>query len=153
MFHFARAALTVILISLATPFVLAQNNERFIEGPITARVIGVVDGDTIEVEVQTWLYTMVRTRVRLRGIDTAEINRALCQEEAEMGLRGLNFTTEFVIGDSPEAYVVLTQVTPDKFAGRVLASASNLWGDDLAEALLAAGVAKPYNGGPRPDWC
>ena len=153
MAHLARKLFAATLLSLLPFTAFAQNNERYIEGPIAARVIEIIDGDTIAVEIHTWLYTTVTTRVRLRGIDTAEINRALCEEEARIGLEGLDLTTRFVIGDTPEAFLIVTDITPDKYAGRVIANVANMQGDHLAEALLAAGVAKPYNGGPRPDWC
>ncbi len=40
-----------------------------IPGPILARVVEVIDGDTILVEARIWLDQVVTTRVRLAGVD------------------------------------------------------------------------------------
>ena len=40
-----------------------------IPGPILARVIEVIDGDTILVEARIWLDQVVTTRVRLAGVE------------------------------------------------------------------------------------
>ncbi len=42
---------------------------------------------------------------------------------------------------------------PFKYARRVVARVETEAGLDLSAALLAAGLAQPYDGGPRPVWC
>ncbi len=48
---------------------------------------------------------------------------------------------------------VLREVRFGKFAGRVVARVETPDGGDLAAALVAAGLARPYGGGRRAAWC
>jgi endonuclease YncB( thermonuclease family) len=43
-------------------------------------------------------------------------------------------------------------VSWDKYGGRFDAVVY-LDGQSLGEILLSQGVARPYDGGPKPDWC
>ena len=56
-----------------------ENQWRSIAGPVTARVIRIIDGDTIEVDAHPWPGHAVRVSVRLRGIDTPE-RRSRCAD-------------------------------------------------------------------------
>jgi micrococcal nuclease len=49
--------------------------------------------------------------------------------------------------------VTLTQIKPDRYGGRVDADAVNAARIDVGEAMLARGLARPYNGGRRQPWC
>jgi endonuclease YncB( thermonuclease family) len=49
--------------------------------------------------------------------------------------------------------VGVSKVAPDKYGGRILAEASTRKTADVSGAMLAAGVARPYNGGRRDGWC
>jgi len=42
-------------------------------GPVLARVMTILDGDTLEVQARIWLGQAVTTRVRLDGIDAPEL--------------------------------------------------------------------------------
>jgi endonuclease YncB( thermonuclease family) len=48
--------------------------------------------------------------------------------------------------------VTLTAVGPDKYRKRIDAYVS-IDGRDLGDALISAGLARPYSGGHRADWC
>jgi len=48
--------------------------------------------------------------------------------------------------------ITLLRVVYDKFGGRVRADISDSDGD-IAQALLAAGFARPYRGERREPWC
>ncbi len=117
-------------------------------GPIPAQVVRVIDGDTLAVRARIWLGQEVSIRVRLAGIDAPEL-RGRCDgekvlaEEAKAYLRA-------TVG---EGSVTLSEVHYGKFAGRVIARVANATGKDLGEALLAAGLARPYEGGRRESWC
>ncbi len=121
-------------------------------GPILARVIEVIDGDTILVEARIWLGQVVTTRVRLDGVDAPEMNGA-CDLERAAARAARAFLGDRIAADPDGARVVLHRVRWGKYAGRVLARVSTPDGADLAAALLAAGHARPYAGGRRPGWC
>ncbi len=123
-----------------------------IPGPILARVVEVIDGDTILVEARIWLDQVVTTRVRLAGVDAPEMNGA-CDLERAAARAARAFLGGRIAADPDGARVVLHRVRWGKYAGRVLAQVSTPDGADLAAALVAAGHARPYAGGRRPAWC
>ena len=122
--------------------------DQTLPGPVQARVLEVIDGDTLAVEAWVWLGQRVETRVRLAGIDTPEL-RADCPEELRLAETARNHLVS-LIGDGP---VDLTDIRYGTYAGRVVARVHS--GDrDAGAALLAAGLAVTYSGrGPRHDWC
>ena len=87
-----------------------------------------------------------RWRVRLRNADTVEI-KAYCEAEKRLALQAKAFTSQLV------ASVKLKDVKPDKYAKRVDAYVTMPAGRDLGQALIAAGLARPYSGGNRAGWC
>ena len=111
-------------------------------------VIRTVDGDTFEARVHLGVGLDLNTRVRLRGIDAPEL-KAACPQELQMAeaasaaLRGL-------LG---EGGVTISNIGPDKYAGRVLADVATKRTGNVSAALLAAGHARPYSGGHRSGWC
>ncbi len=123
-----------------------------IPGPIRARVVEVIDGDTILVEARIWLDQVVTTRVRLLGVDAPELNGA-CELERVAARAARDFLGDRIAADPDGTGVVLHRVRWGKYAGRVLARVTTPAGTDLAAALLAAGHARPYAGGRRPAWC
>ena len=119
-------------------------------GPIPARVLSVIDGDTVEVRARVWLGHEVRTRVRLAGIDAPEL-RGKCAHETRLAAQARDFlTARLLVG--PET-VLLREVRYGKFAGRVLARVETTNGGDLGRDLVDAGLAVPYDGRTRPVWC
>ena len=126
----------------------AAGVEQSIPGPVPARVLGVVDGDTVIVRARIWLGQEVETRVRLRGVDAPEI-KGHCAAERRLAVRARDFARA-KLGGGP---VVLTDVRYGKFAGRVVARIRAADGEDLAQALIEAGLGRPYSGGRRGSWC
>jgi len=111
-------------------------------------VIRTIDGDTFEARVHLWPGLDMTTRVRLRGIDAAEL-KARCPEElrlAEAASAALRDLLE-------EGSVTITNVGPDKYNGRVVADAATSRTPDISAAMLASGHARSYNGGHRGSWC
>jgi endonuclease YncB( thermonuclease family) len=49
--------------------------------------------------------------------------------------------------------VALTDIRFGKYARRVVARVSAGGVPDIAEGLLARGLARPYDGGRRSGWC
>lgn len=118
-------------------------------GPVEAEVLAIIDGDTLSVRAHTWLDQTVETRVRIVGIDTPEL-RGDCDGERALAARAQAMLAEIVGGGT----VRLRDISYDKFGGRVLASVETAAGVDARAPLLAAGLARPYDGrGARAGWC
>ena len=106
-----------------------------------------VDGDTIEVRASIWLGQTLLVRVRIDGVDAPELE-ARCSEERRMALAARDYLTQRLSGQQ----VKLTSVVYDKYGGRVRAHVADGMGD-LGNALLTAGLARPYHGERRQSWC
>lgn len=113
-----------------------------------AEVIQVVDGDTFVARVKVWPGLDVTTKVRLRGIDAPELHTRCAREEA-LARRA----REALAAILAEGEVAIGHVSPDKYGGRVLATAATQRTPDVSAALLAAGLARAYAGGRRGSWC
>ncbi len=111
-------------------------------GPVRGQVVRVIDGDSLEVTVMIWLDMWLTTKVRLADIDTPEIWRPACAKERIVGEQAKAFTERFI----GFGQVQLFDIHYGKYAGRVVARVENAKGQDLSQALLAAGF------GER-DWC
>jgi len=116
-------------------------------GPVSALVERVVDGDTIEVKARIWLGQSLTIRVRIDGVDAPELE-ARCGEERRMALAARDYLARRILG----AEVTLSRVVYDKYGGRVRAAVADSQGD-IAKALLAEGLARPYGGERRQPWC
>lgn len=139
------SCLAMLGVVLLLPASVARD---ILSGPIPARVIAVFDGDTLKVRAHIWLGQEVEIYVRLDGVDAPEMN-GKCSEERALAKRARAFV-ESRIGDNA---VVLHHIRHGKYAGRVLARVETKSGEDLGDLLLAAGLARPYDGGRRPSWC
>lgn len=143
------------VLSLAAVLLLAGASDRWerqraatsFEGPVSAHVERVVDGDAIEVKADIWLQQSLTVRVRIEGVDAPELE-ARCTDERARAEAARDFL-ERGVGN---ANVQLTHVAYDKYGGRVDASVADAHGD-IAEALLRSGFARPYHGGKRQPWC
>ena len=119
------------------------------EPAVYARVMSVYDGDTFTAEADVWPGHTIETRVRISGVDTPEVGgRSKCDREQQAGVRARTRLSELLnAGD-----VLLKEVRNDKYAGRVLARVV-AGGLDVANVLLAEGLAREYHGGKRFEWC
>ncbi len=119
-----------------------------VPGPVSARVINVIDGDTILVRARIWIGQEVKTRVRLDGVDAPEL-RGACAHERGLAIDARNFVVAALAGGS----VRLRDIRRGKYGGRVLARVATPEGEDLGALLVAAGLARAYHGGRRGGWC
>lgn len=117
-------------------------------GPIPARVLRVIDGDTLAVRARIWLGHEVEVSVRVDGIDAPEL-QGRCHRERTLARRARALLESHVGGGE----VVLRRIRYGKYAGRVLADVEAPTGEDLATLLRAAGLAQAYAGGQRATWC
>ena len=137
-----------LLAGLSGAFLAGGRAGERITGPIEARILDVVDGDTIVVKARIWLGQDVETRVRLVGVDAPELKGA-CERERALAVAARDFVRARV----GAAAVVLTDVRYGKYAGRVLARVRAPGGEDLSAALIAAGLGRAYGGRTRAPWC
>jgi endonuclease YncB( thermonuclease family) len=111
-------------------------------------VLYVIDGDTFALRVHLWPGHDVTTRVRLRGIDAPEL-KARCERE-RVKAEAARAALRLMLADR---HVSIWNVGPDKYDGRVVAEAGTRRTPDISGALIAKGVARPYDGGHREGWC
>ena len=130
--------------SVASP--ITQRLDRRIVYP--ADVLRVIDGDTFEARVRVWPGLDVDTKVRLRGIDAAELH-ARCADELAKA-QAARTALEIILA---EGDVTVSQVGVDKYGGRVDAVASTRSTADVSAAMLRGGWARAYDGGRRAGWC
>jgi endonuclease YncB( thermonuclease family) len=108
----------------------------------------VIDGDTFEARVNVWPGIDITTKVRLRGIDAPEM-RARCDAEFSRAVAARDALMAIVA----QGALGISNVTLDKYGGRIVADASTRDTPDISTALLAAGHARPYQGRRREGWC
>ena len=142
------AAVTFAVLLAGAAAVLADGAREAIAGPIAAEVVDVVDGDTLRVRARIWLGQEVTTLVRLDGVDAPEL-AASCDSGRRLARRAREFVRARIGGGR----VALTDIQFGKYAGRVVARVASADDEDLAGALIGAGLGRPYAGGSRASWC
>jgi endonuclease YncB( thermonuclease family) len=113
-----------------------------------AEVLRIIDGDTFEARVRVWPGLDVDTKVRLRGIDAAELH-ARCADELAKA-QAARTALEAMLANGG---VAISRVGVDKYGGRVDAVVSTSSIADVSAALLSGGFARSYDGGRRGTWC
>ena len=142
------AAAALVLVGRLIVPVTAAGWRDPIPGPVPALVVDVIDGDTVLVRARIWLGQEVETPVRLDGVDTPEL-RGKCQAARRLAREARAFVQARVGGRQ----VILRDIQYGKYAGRVVARIQTPDGDDLADALIAAGLGHAYDGAARAPWC
>lgn len=136
----------VLLSAVALPGWLAAADT--VPGPVPARVVHVVDGDTLVVRAHIWLGQEVETLVRVAGVDAPELKGA-CARERERAQAARDYVAARTLGET----VMLLGIRYEKYGGRVLAQIRLADGRDLAAVLLADGYVRAYDGRARAGWC
>jgi endonuclease YncB( thermonuclease family) len=113
-----------------------------------AEVLRVIDGDTFEARVRVWPGLDVDTKVRLRGVDAAELHARCAGELAQA--QAARTALEKILS---EGGVTISRVGIDKYGGRVDATIATRNTADVSAALLSGGFARAYDGGKRGSWC
>lgn len=113
-----------------------------------ARLIDVVDGDTIDVQIDLGFDVSFSSRVRLNGIDTPE-SRTLDLREKKMGLAAKEWLKHRL--ESAKKIVIKTE-KPDSSEkyGRILGTVF-IDGEPLSlnDQLVKGGYAWAYDGGTK----
>lgn len=129
---------------IALPFLLAAMLALGIERnpvvPVTLNDrLRVYDGDTIHLNDE---------RIRILGLDTPEYGqRARCREEA----LAASVAKEALQNMLLHGEIEIQRQGLDRY-DRTLAYV-RVDGVDVADALIAQGLAREYHGGPRKGWC
>lgn len=131
-----RVAIAALVVALGAIAYAAGPAETF-----PARACRAVDGDTIKCGAE---------RIRISNIDTPELGaHARCAAEAELAERARQFTAQRLAAGPIELSRDVKR--PRDRYGRTLATVRS--GDaDLGEALIAAGLARRWDGRRHP-WC
>jgi micrococcal nuclease len=115
-------------------------NDRYV---YAARCVQVIDGDTLDLDIDLGMYFRVTKRVRLKGIDTPEL-RGPMRELAKKAHDLVKFYTENV------QLLIRTELDKDDKYGRLLV---DIWVDNLnvslSDHLVECGMARRYDGGTR----
>ena len=116
---------------------------------VPARVGHILDGDTFSAAVSLDADTTVSVRVRLRNVDTPEMNGD-CEYERARAVAARDRLAEIIPVGS---IVELTNVKDDKYLGRIDANVKNATSADVGEILIREKFGRKYNGGRRKPWC
>ncbi len=111
-------------------------------------VLRIIDGDTFEARVRVWPGLDVDTKVRLRGIDAAELH-ARCPDELAQA-QAARAALQAMLADGG---VTISRVGVDKYGGRIDATIATRHTPDVSAAMLNGGFARSYDGGKRGSWC
>lgn len=113
-----------------------------------ASVVKIVDGDTLDIDIDLGFDIWHALRIRLNGIDTPEL-RSSDIEEKDRANQAKDFVKNWL---EKRNYKILIQTKRDKTEkyGRILAEVycqSKM--DNLNNDLIKEGLAKPYHGGNK----
>ncbi|WP_163265339.1 thermonuclease family protein [Chelativorans alearense] len=142
LFH---ALLAVVLVAFGDTLAIAGD---LFPGPVEARVVRVIDGDTFVAEAHVWPGQTVTVSVRLRGVDAPEI-RSRCEREKIAGKTSRSALERLIGG----ATVQIRNIGGDKYYGRVLADVTTQEGEGVADHLLGRALVRTYSGGKRKSAC
>lgn len=113
-----------------------------------ASLIRIIDGDTIDAEIDLGFGVFIKQRIRLYGINTPE-SRTTDLEEKARGLAAKAYLESIL----PQTFIVETLLNKRGKFGRVLGilHVENEEGErtNINEALVTAGHAVVYDGGAR----
>jgi len=107
-----------------------------------ARITNVVDGDTVDAEVDLGFTVSVHVRFRLYGIDTPELNSKIL-EVREQAKQAKQFVVDRILNQD----VIIETFKTDKY-GRWLAKIA-IDGQEINQLLVDNDLAIPYYGGVR----
>lgn len=111
---------------------------------LDCRVASITDGDTVRLSCADGS----RTSARLRGFDTPETYQPGCPSEYALG-RKATATLRSLLRQAKT--IRMTGHGRDKY-GRLLVKLF-IDGENVAKTMIAQGLAVPYRGGKRINWC
>ncbi|WP_151717993.1 thermonuclease family protein [Gemmobacter serpentinus] len=106
------------------------------------RIDAVLDGDTLRLICNGTAET-----ARLTGFDTPETRDARCEAERALGKQAAAYLRDWVRRAQPG----ISDQGHDKYRRRLIRL--RLDGQDVAARMIGQGLAVPYTGAARIDWC
>jgi endonuclease YncB( thermonuclease family) len=143
-------ALTCLCIQLSSTsgsFAAGRHDRYYIEGPVEAELISIIDGDTLLVAAKPWPQQTMSVSVRIRGVDAPEM-KSKCPELRARAVAAKEALASMLVATNGK--LTLSSISGDKYFGRVVADVIVDDGRDAAAELLAAGMVRPYDGGKKP---
>tara|TARA_R100001530_G_scaffold65541_1_gene46918 strand:+ start:314 stop:685 length:372 start_codon:yes stop_codon:yes gene_type:complete len=113
-----------------------------------SKVTRVVDGDTIDVELDLGFNIKLSERVRFVGVNTPE-SRTRDLEEKERGLAAKDFVGRWLLETAGMSPIIQTSMDKTGKFGRILGRVLNDEGVCLNDVLIEEGHGVPYDGGKR----
>ncbi|MBL0374136.1 thermonuclease family protein [Rhizobium sp. KVB221] len=139
--------LVCLAISLQAANAVADRKDRYyMEGPVEAELISIIDGDTLLVAAKPWPQQTVSVSVRIRGVDAPEM-KSKCPETRTRAQAARQALADML--DATDGRLSLSSISGDKYFGRVVADVISADGRDAGAELLAAGLARAYAGGRK----
>ncbi|WP_428562334.1 MAG: thermonuclease family protein [Solidesulfovibrio sp. DCME] len=137
---------STVVVALCLAALLASPALAREPGPdLEAKVVRVVDGDTIKVRLLGRMPRCFRAQaVRLRHCDTPEL-RDNRPEIAAKAREAKAYVAERI---TPGMRLTLRDVGRDKYGGRMVVDVE-IAGENLCRALIEEGLAVPYAGGKK----
>ena len=114
-----------------------------------AKLIRVVDGDTIDAEIDLGFKIFIKERIRFAGIDTPE-SRTRHKHEKSWGLAA-KCRVKDLLGREDAEFTLTTELQKKGKFGRILGSVILADGTSLSEILLDEKLAIPYEGGNKDE--
>ncbi len=109
-----------------------------------AKLIRVVDGDTIDAEIDLGFKIFIKERIRFAGIDTPE-SRTRNKHEKSWGLAAKSRVIDLLGGDNSD-FILTTELQKKGKFGRILGSIVLYDGTEVSAVLLSEKLAIPYEG-------
>lgn len=131
----------VVFIAFSAILPARENTIRnVIEGPVEAELVSVIDGDTLLVTARPWPQHAISVLVRIRGIDAPEM-KSKCETMRRAARRAKLALTHLAT-----RRIRLTNISGDKYFGRIVADVAADGDTDIGSAMLGNGLARRYDG-------
>src|SRR5436190_963859 len=117
-------SLILILISVAwlpsstSASLAAGGHDRYyIEGPVEAELISIIDGDTLLVAAKPWPQQTISVSVRIRGVDAPEM-KSKCPALRARAVAAKEALASMLVAANGK--LTLSAISGDKYFGRVV---------------------------------
>jgi|LWDU01.1.fsa_nt_gi micrococcal nuclease len=114
-----------------------------------AKLIRVVDGDTIIAELDLGFNIFIKERIRFSGIDTPE-SRTRNKYEKSWGIGAKERVAELLSGNNTN-FILTTELQKKGKFGRILGNIVLRNGRSVNSVLLTEKLAIPYEGGNKEE--
>lgn len=146
-----RLAITTVIVCLLLSLYSHAGEEKTYGDKRLSSVVRVYDGDTFYGTIRTWPGIIGDTiGIRINGVDTPEM-RGVPDSIKALAVKARELTESMVMSGK---WVTLKNIRRDKYF-RILADVwvgGKVTGKSVAEELIKAGLAKPYDGGTKEGW-